>query len=38
MSIYCKDFGDAAEIPYDVLPSLKASWSDGLQYLEEAEA
>jgi len=30
--------GDAMLIPYDVLPSSKSGWEDGLHWLEEVEA
>ncbi|KAJ9657540.1 hypothetical protein H2201_008141 [Coniosporium apollinis] len=35
---FWKAMGDAMLIPYDVLPSSKSGWEDGLHWLEEVEA
>jgi len=37
MGVYWKSMGDQMQIPYDLLPSHKHGWQDGLEFLEELE-
>lgn len=38
LAVYWKNLGEVMDIPYDVLPSAKSGWQDGLNWLEELEA
>ncbi|KAJ5113213.1 hypothetical protein N7456_001747 [Penicillium angulare] len=37
LAVYWKSLGEAMDIPYEVLPSAKSGWEDGLHWLEELE-
>lgn len=38
LAVYWKNLGEVMDIPYDVLPSARSGWKDGLHWLEELEA
>ncbi|KAJ6014657.1 hypothetical protein N7540_009248 [Penicillium herquei] len=37
LAVYWKIMGEIMDIPYEVLPSAKSGWRDGLHWLEELE-
>lgn len=37
LAVYWKSLGEAMDIPFDILPSAKSGWQDGLHWLDELE-